>query len=277
MRSREVVAENYPQVRLVDTGFNGGPCLARNVGAQHASHERVLFVDNDVVLHPGAIAALQRCMDRGRCHRDGAGPLGLRRRHSAWCTTTAATCTSSARWCCATGTARSPRPTSPTSPIGAGIALCFLAKKSAYEQVGGFDQNLFILYEDNEFSYKLRMRGHQIRLCPDAICTHKAGTVGLSVRGQAEVPRQAHLSAQQEPLVRVVHLHALAHAAADRSGAAGLRHRLRGVRRSTRPPRLVAAGQVGAAQAACPKRSPRAVRRSAVAPFPIANCWLRRP
>ena len=45
-RSREVVAEQYPQVRLVDTGRNGGPCHARNVGAQHASHEKVLFVDN---------------------------------------------------------------------------------------------------------------------------------------------------------------------------------------------------------------------------------------
>ncbi|MCK5944983.1 MAG: glycosyltransferase, partial [Planctomycetes bacterium] len=62
-RSREVVAERYPQVRVIDTGFNGGPCHARNVGARHASHERLLFVDNDVVLHDGAIAALTRCLD----------------------------------------------------------------------------------------------------------------------------------------------------------------------------------------------------------------------
>ena len=77
---------------------------------------------------------------------------------------------------------------SPDGPVGAGIALCFLVDKAAYEQVGGFDENLFILYEDNEFSYKLRMRGHLIELCPDALCTHKAGTVGLSVRGEARYP-----------------------------------------------------------------------------------------
>ena len=76
----------------------------------------------------------------------------------------------------------------PQGPVGAAIALCFLASKRAFEQVGGFDENLFILYEDNEFSYKLRMRGHLIRLCPDAICTHKAGTAGLSVRGEASYP-----------------------------------------------------------------------------------------
>ncbi|MAD33504.1 MAG: hypothetical protein CMJ88_07080 [Planctomycetes bacterium] len=186
-RSRAVVAERYPQVQVVDTGFNGGPCHARNVGVAHASNERVLFVDNDVVLHAGAIAALIECMDRDErvamvqarsvcgddaevVHYDGGdlhflGTLILR------------------NWY---------RPLSeaepPAGPVGAAIALCFLVKKSAYEQAGGFDENLFILYEDNEFSYKLRMRGHQICLCPAAVCTHLAGTVGLSVRGEAHYP-----------------------------------------------------------------------------------------
>lgn len=186
-RSREVVAEQYPQVRLVDTGRNGGPCHARNVGAQQASHEQVLFVDNDVVLHEGAIAALLACMaqdervamvqarsvcgdDPNVVHYDGGdlhflGTLVLRN----WYQPIA-------------------EASDPAGPVGAGIALCFLAKKSVYEQAGGFDENLFILYEDNEFSYKLRMRGHLIRLCPEAICTHKAGTVGLSVRGEAKYP-----------------------------------------------------------------------------------------
>lgn len=186
-RSREVVAERYPQVRLIDTGFNGGPCHARNVGAKSATHDRLLFLDNDVVVHQGAVAALQRAMDadskvamvqaRSLCgddqdvvHYDGGdlhflGTLVLR------------------NWYCPVSEAESP-----DGPVGAGIALCFLVDKAAYEQVGGFDENLFILYEDNEFSYKLRMRGHLIQLCPDALCTHKAGTVGLSVRGEARYP-----------------------------------------------------------------------------------------
>ena len=185
--SRAVVADRYPQVRVVDTGVNGGPCHARNVGAAHASHERVLFVDNDVVLHAGAIAALTECMDRSErvamvqarsvcgddtevVHYDGGdlhflGTLILR------------------NWYRPLAEAEPP-----AGPVGAAIALCFLVDKSAYQQVGGFDENLFILYEDNEFSYKLRMRGHEIHLCPEAVCTHLAGTVGLSVRGEARYP-----------------------------------------------------------------------------------------
>jgi GT2 family glycosyltransferase len=185
--SREVVRERYPQVQLIDTGFNGGPCHARNVGTAAASEDRVLLLDNDVVLQPGVVAAMTQTMDedescamvqaRSVCgddsavvHYDGGdihflGMLVLR------------------NWY---------RPlvdaSEPEGPIGAGIALCFLTKKIVYQSVGGFDENLFILYEDNEFSYKLRMRGYTVRLCSSAVCVHKAGTVGLSVRGEAHYP-----------------------------------------------------------------------------------------
>ena len=183
--SRELVAERYPQVRIVDTGRNAGPCHARNVGVAAARGELCLLLDNDVVLHPGALAALVAELERDpRCamvqarslcgddpaivHYDGGalhflGTLVLR------------------NWYRPLAEADAPR-----GPIGAAIALCFLTRKSVYEAVGGFDEHLFILYEDNEFSYKLRMRGHTIRLCPEALCTHQAGTAGLSVRGQVE-------------------------------------------------------------------------------------------
>jgi GT2 family glycosyltransferase len=185
--SRSVVSERYPQVRLIDTGCNGGPCHARNVGAAAARHELLLFVDNDVVLQPGALAALSSCIaedpaiamvqarsvcgdDQNIVHYDGGdlhflGTLVLRNWYRE----------------------RSQASDAP-GPIGAAIALCFLTKKTVYQAVGGFDENLFILYEDNEFSYKLRMRGHTIRLCEEAICVHKAGTAGLSVRGEARYP-----------------------------------------------------------------------------------------
>lgn len=185
--SRELLAQRYPQVRVLDTGANRGPCHARNVGAAAVGHERLLFVDNDVVLHEGAVAAMLERLDReptagmvqarSLCgddpnvvHYDGGdlhflGTLVLRNWYRPL--------------------AEADRP---TGPIGAAIALCFLTKRSLYQQVGGFDENLFILYEDNEFAYKLRMRGHTVWLCPDALCTHLAGTAGLSVRGEGRYP-----------------------------------------------------------------------------------------
>jgi GT2 family glycosyltransferase len=185
--SRELLAARYPTVRVLDTGRNAGPCHARNVGAAAASHELCLFVDNDVVLHPGALAALLACMaadpkaamvqPRSLCgdddaivHYDGGdlhflGTLVLR------------------NWYRPRAQANDPQ-----GPVGAAIALCFLTRRGVYQAVGGFDEHLFILYEDNEFSYKLRMRGHTVWACPQALCTHLAGTAGLSVRGEGAYP-----------------------------------------------------------------------------------------
>jgi glycosyltransferase involved in cell wall biosynthesis len=39
--SRELVASRYPQVRVIDTGRNRGPCHARNVGAAAATSAAV--------------------------------------------------------------------------------------------------------------------------------------------------------------------------------------------------------------------------------------------
>ncbi|MCA8949043.1 MAG: glycosyltransferase family 2 protein [Planctomycetes bacterium] len=180
--SRELVAARYPSVRVIDTGRNGGPCLARNVGVNAAQHELCLLIDNDVILHPGALAELTGCLagdprcamvqarsvcgdDESVVHYDGGDLhfLGTLILHN---------------WYRPLGQAKVP-----DGPVGAAIALCFLTRKSVYTEVGGFDENLFILYEDNEFSYKLRMRGYTIRLCAAAICTHLAGTAELSVRG----------------------------------------------------------------------------------------------
>ena len=180
--SREWLAAHHPGVRVIDTGSNLGPCRARNVGVAAARFDTCLLLDNDVVLHAGALRALHSCLEREpraamvqarsvcgddpqRVHYDGADLhfLGVLVLHNWF----------------------RPLPESPwpTGPIGAAIALCFLVRREVYREVGGFDENLFILYEDNEFSYKLRMRGHTIHLAPGAMCTHRAGTAGLSVRG----------------------------------------------------------------------------------------------
>lgn len=182
--SRELVAERFPQVRVIDTGTNAGPCRARNVGVAAARDDLCLLLDNDVVLLPGALAALLACRatgprpavvqarslcgdDPGVVHYDGGDLhfLGILSLHN-WYRPLA-------------------RATLPEGPIGAAIALCLLVDKAVYAQAGGFDENLFILYEDNEFSYKVRMRGHTIRLCAAARCLHRGGTAGLSVRGEA--------------------------------------------------------------------------------------------
>ena len=60
--SREMVAEKFPDVRIIDTGGNLGPAHARNVGVAEARNELCLLLDNDVVVQEGAVGELERVM-----------------------------------------------------------------------------------------------------------------------------------------------------------------------------------------------------------------------
>ena len=61
--SREFVGERYPDVRIVDTGYNAGPAYARNMGVAAARNDRVLLIDNDVTMETGALVRLNDTLD----------------------------------------------------------------------------------------------------------------------------------------------------------------------------------------------------------------------
>jgi GT2 family glycosyltransferase len=179
--SREFLAERFPSVRVVDAGANVGPARARNLGVQSTTGDLVLLVDNDVILPAGTLSALAHCLGedpscaavqaRSVCvdqpdvlHYDTADlhVLGTLVLHGFF------------------------RPRAevplPVGPIGAVIALCLLVRRDAFEDAGGFCSRMFILYEDNDLSYRLRMRGYTLRAAPDTAVLHAGGTAGLSFR-----------------------------------------------------------------------------------------------
>ena len=200
--SRGLVERGFEGVRFVDTGANLGAPAARNRGLQEAKGDQILFLDNDVLLEPGALLALHSALDADpRCalvqvrsvvadrpellHYDAAdlqylGTLVLhgffapRREHES--------------------AARS---------VGAFVALGFLVRREAIDRVGGFDPDLFILFEDNDLSWRLRMHGWSIRLATAAVAKHAAGTAGLSFRDPAAryAPRRMYLHARNRWLV----------------------------------------------------------------------------
>ena len=49
---------------------------------------------------------------------------------------------------------------------------CVLLRRTYFEQVGGYDEALFMYGEDVELSYRLRMAGYLLRYCPSAVVWH---------------------------------------------------------------------------------------------------------
>lgn len=188
--SEALVRERWPAARWIPMGHNDGPCPARNMGLERARNEWVLLVDNDAVLAPDALAKLAAAArarpdaallqprsvfagDPDVVHYDGgrfhyAGLFSLRN--------------FSVPIARAEGRG--------VVDVDGAVSVVLLARRSLVLELGGFDPDYFILFEDLDLSYRLRLAGHAILSVEDALVLHRGGTGGISFRGAIEYPRR---------------------------------------------------------------------------------------
>ena len=50
--------------------------------------------------------------------------------------------------------------------------VCFAIKKDLYNEIGGFDENIFLYMEDTELSWKINSKGYKIQYVPNSIFRH---------------------------------------------------------------------------------------------------------
>jgi GT2 family glycosyltransferase len=173
-------------VFLVELPANGGFARGANVGWRSGTSPAVLFLNPDAVIDPRSVATLlDRLFADERIgavaplitHGDGSIAFSQRRfprirstfaqalfLHRLW---------PSAPW--ADEVQRDPRlyvePRSPEWVSGA----CLLVRRSALEEVGGFDEGFFLYCEDADLCLRLRWAGYDIRFEPEASCVHEGG------------------------------------------------------------------------------------------------------
>ena len=188
--SERVVRERYPGVRWVAMGANRGPCPARNRGLQEAAGEWVLLVDNDAVLAPDVVAKLVAAArerpgsalvqprsvfdsDPDVVHYDGGsfhyvGLFSLRN----------------------FGVPALQAEGARVEGVDGAVSVVLLAERAAVLEAGAFDERYFVLFEDLDLSWRLRVRGRTIWSVEDALVRHRGGTAGISFRGSVGYPRR---------------------------------------------------------------------------------------
>lgn len=167
----EVVED--PRVRLVRNPANRGVAAGRNQGARLGSKELLCFLDSDARLRPTCLERLARTLtDEQR--RAMAAPVftGQPPRASAGLEPSVAR--KLARGFGLTSTYR------PTPSAGRGrnwkiefaIGACQLFRRSAFEEIGGFDERFFYGPEDIDACARLRRRSWSLVQVEDARCDH---------------------------------------------------------------------------------------------------------
>lgn len=183
--SQAALAQQYPQARWVPTGANIGYGRAANAGAALAGGEYLLVSNPDVVLRPGAVAAM-------RAYLEGSPAVGLvgprivgtdgqlypsARRFPDLLEALAHAFLGQfwpgnpfSRRYRMTGWDHS-RPREVDWVSGA----CFMARRQAWDDVGGFDPAYFMYMEDVDLCWRLRLGGWAVAYEPAAEVVHVQG------------------------------------------------------------------------------------------------------
>jgi N-acetylglucosaminyl-diphospho-decaprenol L-rhamnosyltransferase len=156
-----LVAERYPQARLLANSQNLGFGRACNQGARAARGDLLVFLNPDVIVTPGWLTILAR---RAAEYPDAA----------IICPTTLYP--------------GQPPPYAATAveELAAVPGCAMLMPRAAWEELGGFDEQIFLYWEDTELCWRAWLLGRRVLADLEALVYHERGGSGGGARWDAE-------------------------------------------------------------------------------------------
>ena len=174
--SVDLVRTHFPTVRLAAFEQNFGFARGNNMGARIARGRYLAFLNNDTVPQPGWLSALKAPFDR-----DPSTALATSR--IVYLDDPSVVDSAGDGYLRAGGAFKrlhgSPSAAAgePGEVFGVCGAAC-MVRRDAFLDLGGFDEDFFMIYEDVDISYRARLRGYKCTYVPGAI-VHHAGSASL--------------------------------------------------------------------------------------------------
>jgi N-acetylglucosaminyl-diphospho-decaprenol L-rhamnosyltransferase len=163
-----LVRDEFPEVRLVELGRNigFGPALNRAVAAHPA--EALILLNNDVECEPRFVEALLEQLGEGV---DSVAGVLLQERSPALIDSAGVIADSTLMGFDYLHGEPADAALAAADPLGptGGAALY---RRSAFEAVGGFDERIFLYYEDLDLALRLAATGGRCRLAGGARALH---------------------------------------------------------------------------------------------------------
>jgi len=202
--SAEAVRSRYPEALAIANAENAGFARGCNQGWRASRAPYVLFLNPDAEVGPGAVETLVRLLES----RPAVGAAGPRTRGSDGTIQVS------------TGPDLTPLSERRQRRLVLGVARraapalaeaealharehepawvsgsCLIARRTALEAVGGFDERFFLYEEDADLCRRLREAGWRVVFTPEAEVTHHLG------RSMSKAPRRARLEYHRSHLL----------------------------------------------------------------------------
>jgi GT2 family glycosyltransferase len=202
-RTRETVAERFPAVRVVELPLEAGFGAAANEGARLLDQPLLLLQHGDARLRPGALEQLYESVSDSRrrvacCAPRLVAPHGVVELSAGFKPTRVWRWR--AAWSQLVPRSRLLRPRRKPKRVAyfaptvrtdvdwvSGAAM--LVRRDAFAQVGGMDEDFFLLYGDVDFCLRLRRAGWTVTYEPRARAIH-LDRVDENVRSQWAAKRR---------------------------------------------------------------------------------------
>jgi len=184
--SPDMVRRDYPEVTLIQSPTNLGFGRANNLAMARASGEYFALVNSDALVHPECLEMLSRALQarpdlavagpRVQGH-DGKLQRSCRKLPTLWntlCRTLALDrCLPEHPWFCGYELPSRAHETGGEVEV---ISGCFcVVRRSAVDEVGGFDERFFFYGEDLDWCKRFGDAGWKLALLPGATATHFGG------------------------------------------------------------------------------------------------------
>jgi GT2 family glycosyltransferase len=164
------VSEHYPRVRLLRNAENRGFAAACNQGAAMASGEVLVFLNQDTQVTPEWLRALVEGLEGGRV-------VGLTTSKTLVMSqpTRIQACGQDVHYAglvFARGFGAPAGSLDAADAVGAVAGCSFAVRRDVWQELGGFDETLYMYYEETDLSWRARMRGYRSAYVPDSVVYH---------------------------------------------------------------------------------------------------------
>lgn len=204
--SLQMIEQEYPETEVIPLAENTGFCHAVNVGIQAAETPYVLLLNNDTIVKPGFVRALQEAMEESADIFSVSSmmltmqdPDLIDDAGDRYCVL---------GWAYARGKGRKASEYETRAEVFAACGGASLYRKAVFEEIGLFDEDHFAYLEDMDIGYRARIYGYRNVYEPGARVIH-AGSATSGSRYNAFKTRlssanNAYLIGKNMPLLQLL-------------------------------------------------------------------------
>lgn len=178
------VRERFPSVRLVQLEKNLGFAGGNNAGARVARAPYLAFLNNDTDADPGWAACLRDALEVNP--NASLATSRIVYRHDPAILDSAGDGYLRAGGAFKRGHGQPAVDYLEATEVFGACGAAFMIRRAVFQELGGFDEDLFLVYEDVDLSYRAQLRGYLCLYVPGA-CVRHAGSATMGTVSRTSV------------------------------------------------------------------------------------------